>query len=106
MIGYKLLRRRDDGTLGSLFINRRAVVPLGEWLRAESHRTRGYAFRPGWHVCPGPVAPHLKLRLANGEQRVWYRVEIKDYTVEERPVSQGGRWYLAQRMRVLEEVKR
>lgn len=105
MIGYKLFRRRRDGTLGSLFINRRAVVPIGEWLQAEPHRTKGYAFRPGWHVCPRPVAPHLKLRLATGEQRVWCRVEIKDYTVVERPVQQGGRWFLAQRMRVLEEVE-
>lgn len=105
MIGYKLFRKREDGTLGSLFINRRAVVPIGEWLQAESHRTRGYAFRPGWHVCPEPVAPHLKLQLANGEQRVWYRVEILDYTVEERPVNQGGLWYLAQRMRVLGPIE-
>jgi hypothetical protein len=105
VIGYKLFRRRDDGTLGSLFIHRQAVVPIGEWLQAEPHRTRGYAFRPGWHVCPRPVAPHLKLRLANGEQRVWYRVEIKDYTVEERPASQGGRWCLAQWMKVLGPVE-
>ena len=101
LIGYKLFRVRRDGTLGSLFINRKAVVPLGEWLEAEPHRTPGYAYRPGWHVCPEPVAPHLKQNLATGEMRVWHRVEIEDYTAMDRPLSQGGRWFLAQRMKVL-----
>ena len=51
---YKLFRVRKDGTLGPLFINRRQVVPIGEWLTAEEHRTKGFAFRPGWHCTARP----------------------------------------------------
>lgn len=59
-IGYKLFRRRRNGTLGPLFINRRQVIPVGEWLDAEAHATRGYAYRPGWHATLRPAAPHLR----------------------------------------------
>lgn len=45
--GYKLLRLRKDGTLGPLFINARMRIPVGKWLKAESHPTKGYALRPG-----------------------------------------------------------
>lgn len=97
MIGYKLFRQRRDGTIGPLFINRRLVVPVGEWLEAEDHPTRGYAHRPGWHVAPAPHAPHLTLR-----GRVWAKVEVEDYQPLRRPLTQGGTWYIAKRMRVLE----
>lgn len=94
--GYKLFRVRKDGTLGPLFINRRQRVPIGRWLPAESHRTKGYAYRPGWHVCSEKSAPHL-----TEKDRAWYLVEIEDYQELQRPESQGGLWYLANRMRVL-----
>lgn len=72
MIGYKLFRQRRDGTLGPLFINRSQVVPVGEWLCAEAHPTKGFAFRPGWHATLVPVAPHLR----QGGDRVWAKVEL------------------------------
>lgn len=56
---YKLFRRRGDGSLGPLFINKRQRIPLGEWLQAEDHPTKGYAHRPGWHCGVAPSAPHL-----------------------------------------------
>ena len=99
MKAYKLLRKRKNGTLGSLFINRKAVLPVGEWLTAEEHRTKGYQFRPGWHTTKAPTAPHLSLR-----QRVWCEVEIADYMVLERPQIQGGIWYISQRMKILREL--
>ena len=99
MIAYKLIRKRKDGTLGPLFINRKQVIPFGEWLQAEAHRTKGYAFRPGWHTCAEPKAPHL-----TEKGRVWVSVEIEDYEPFQRPEHQGGLWYLAQRMKVLEYV--
>jgi hypothetical protein len=86
-IAYKLLRVRKDGTLGPLFINKRQVIPIGEWLQAENHPTKGYAVRPGWHVCPQPFAPHL-----TDKGRVWVQVEIEDYLEFTRPASQGGMW--------------
>lgn len=96
MKAYKLMRLRKDGTLGSLFINRRAVIPVGEWLEAEPHRTRGYAYRPGWHCTFQPHAPHLS---ENG--RVWVEVDVDSFTVYPRPESQGGEWVLAKRMKIV-----
>ena len=49
-------------------------------------------------------APHLKMELANGEKRVWVKCEVKDYETYNRPESQGGKWILAQRMKVIELV--
>lgn len=98
MIAYKLLRQRKNGTLGPLFINRKQIIRVGEWLPAEDHPTEGYAHRPGWHVVPQPIAPHLSLA-----GRIWKKVEVKDFTLLKRPVSQGGTWLLAKWMKVLKE---
>lgn len=97
VIAYKLLRQRKDGSLGPLFINARLRVPVGEWLPAEDHPTKGFAHRPGWHCTPVPVAPHLR----EGGDRVWCLVEVEGVRRYERPASQGGTWVLAERMKVL-----
>jgi hypothetical protein len=68
---FKLLRLRKNGTIGPLFINRKQVIPVGQWLPAEDHPTNGFAHRPGWHVTPKPIAPHLSIK-----DRVWMEVEI------------------------------
>jgi len=94
MIAYKLMTQRKDGTLGPLFINRPQRLALGTTYEAEAHRTKGYTYRPGWHCCPIPAVPHLKPRKG----RVWVEVEIEDWIVEYRPPSQGGRWFLANKM--------
>lgn len=46
MITYKLFRQRKDGTLGSLFINRKARLPEGVWLQANASDLLGchYAY--------------------------------------------------------------
>lgn len=98
MIAYKLLKKRKNGTLGPLFINRKQVIPVGKWLQAEEHPTKGYAFRPGWHTTNSPKADHLSMK-----DRVWMKVEIKDYEPLKRPANQGGVWYIAQKMKVLGE---
>lgn len=100
MKAYKMMKKRADGTLGPLFINCRQRIPIDVWLPAEAHRKPGYAFRPGWHTLAMPVAPHLKLM----KNRVWVEVDIEDYEEYARPVTQGGRWYLAQRMKVIGEL--
>jgi len=100
MIAYKLFKERKDGSLGPLFINARQRIPYGEWLPAEEHATKGYAFRPGWHCTRTPSAPHL-----SEKGRVWVRVEIQDYEIHKRPVHQGGAWYLAKFMKVLEKIE-
>jgi hypothetical protein len=68
-------------------------------VRAESHPTKGYAFRPGWHCTVKPEAPHLSMK-----GRTWYEVEIEDYVEHLRPKNQGGLWLLAQRMKIVEKL--
>jgi hypothetical protein len=93
---YKLFKLRNDGTIGPLFINHKQVIPMDEWLKAEDHPTKGYAHRPGWHVCLDIVAPHLTMK-----GRIWCAVEVADYVELKRPESQGTTWILANEMRVL-----
>jgi len=99
MIAYKLFRTLKSGEISSLFINKKERLPLDKWLKAEKHKTKGFAFRPGWHCTAKPEAPHLSMK-----DRKWFKVEITDYTEFKRPKSQGGLWYLANNMRILEEV--
>lgn len=98
-IVYKLLRVRKDGTIGPLFINRKQRIPIGEWLKAEAHKTSGYAFRPGWHCTAKPKAPHLSMK-----GRTWYAVMIEDFVEYKRPLIQGGLWFLAQRMKLIKKL--
>jgi len=96
-IAYKLFSLRKDGTIGSLFINRPMRIPLNEWLIADFYPTKNYTPRKGWHCSHKKYAPHLSKR-----NRVWAKVKIKDYTVLDRPDYQGGKWFLANEMKVLE----
>lgn len=96
---YKLFRIRKDGTIGPLFIGARKRLPVGEWMDAEAIPTKGFAFRPGWHCTAQPVAPHLSER-----GRKWYLVEIADYREIERPKAQGGKWFLANHLRIISEL--
>lgn len=98
MVGYKLFRKRKDGTYGSLFIDCRRRLILGVTYRYEKHRREGFAFRPGWHVCAKPCAPHLSTK-----RRVWCRVEFKHKETIKRPARQGGVWYLGSTLRILLE---
>jgi len=103
MIAYKLFKTRKDGSIGPLFINARAHLKEGVWYEAEDHPTKGFAHRPGWHCTLQPVAPHLAM-VTTTQRREWYEVEIEDYTFHDRPLSQGGRWALANRMRILRRL--
>lgn len=98
MIGFKLFRKRKDGTYGPLFINRKLRLIPGRIYHAEDHPTKGYAHRPGWHICSAPVAPHLSKK-----DRVWCMVEFRQQQALERPASQGGLWYLGSSMMILSE---
>lgn len=95
MKAYKLLKLRKNGTLGSLFINAKAILPLGIWLDAKPYPTKGFALRPGWHCCSKTEAPHLSKK-----GRVWAEVEIEDYNEHIRPASQGGLWYTANKIKI------
>ena len=98
MEAYKLFRRRKNGTFGSLFINRKAPIKFYSWVQAETHPTKGFAVRTGWHCLAKPKAPHLSTK-----GRVWCRVQIaQPITTINRPNHQGGKWYLAHWMRIVE----
>jgi hypothetical protein len=99
MKAYKLIRKLKDGSLSPLFINKKSRIPVGVWLDAEAHPTKGFAFRKGWHCCFEPVAPHL-----SEKDRVWIEVEVEDFKLYNRPESQGGIWVLAQRMKIVKEL--
>ena len=96
VIAYKLLRVRKNGTLGPLFICQRMHIVLDLWMLAGFYPTKGYAQRKGWHCTLKPIAPHLTTK-----GRRWYKVEVEDTEMYNRPESQGGTWVLAQRMKVI-----
>jgi len=104
MKAYKLFRVLKNGDITPLFINKNKVLKIGEWMPSENHPTKGFKERKGWHCTAEPKAPHLKLKLANGTIRAWYQVEIEDFKEENRPKTQGGLWYLADRMRIIKKV--
>jgi len=97
MIAYKLMNLRMNGTLAPLFINRKQVLRIGETHTAELHPTKGYKERKGWHCLEKMSAPHLLVK----SPRVWVQVLISDYEALLRPESQGGMWYLANKMTLL-----
>lgn len=99
MRAYKLLKKRRDGSLGPLFINASQRIPIGTWLESEDHPTKGYAHRPGWHVCLDLVAPHMKM-----SGRVWCEVEIKDFVELKRPECQGTTWLIGKKIKILKEL--
>lgn len=101
LTAYKLFRVRKDGSIGPLYINASQRIQTNIWLRAGAYRTPGFAFRPGWHACPKPIAPHLSKR-----GRQWYRVQLEGVTMHVRPKSHGGLWYTARSMKVLGSIGR
>lgn len=102
---YKLFRRKRDGSLGPLFINRALTLQVGRWYKAETHPTKGFALRPGWHAMEQPVAPHLKTSLKSGEKRIWCKVSLLGVIPHQRPASQGANWFLAQWLRIDEVLE-
>ena len=96
MIAYKLCRKLKSGEISSLFINKKKRLPIGKWMEAESHPTKGFKERPFWHCTAEMKAPHL-----SEKDRVWCKVEIDEWEEFNRPESQGGKWYLAKRIKIL-----
>lgn len=99
MIAYKLCRIKKNGDITPLFINKKMILPFNVWLESESHPTKGFKVRPYWHCTSQPIAPHL-----SSKGRVWIKVEIEDYENFYRPNNQGGLWFLAKRIKLLEKL--
>jgi hypothetical protein len=102
-VAYKLFRQLKSGEITSLFINKTRKLPCNEWMESENYPTSGFAKRPGWHCTAHASAPHLKMVLKSGEIRVWKKVMIENYSEFQRPSNQGGLWYLAKRMMILDD---
>ncbi len=100
---YKLFRITKDNRITSLFINKTRNLPYGMWLDSENHPTKGFAERPGWHCTAEPHAPHLKMKLKSGEVRIWKKVIIEDYIEVKRPENQGGLWFLAKKIMIVDD---
>lgn len=96
-ISYKLFRQLKSGEITSLFINKTERLQKGVWLEAREFPTKGFKFRPFWHCTEKPEAPHL-----SEKGRVWLKVEMRDFEVFERPEHQGGRWFLAKQIKIVE----
>ena len=91
--GFKLFEQDHKGNLYALFIDKKTVMPVGKWLKAENHPTKGFGPRPGYHIGEGiPSAPWLmsfdgtyKSQRSKYWKRVWaevwYVADI-DYTEE------------------------
>ncbi len=96
---YKLCRVLKSGELTSLFINKTERLKRNVWLEAKCYPTPGYKIRPFWHCTENPVAPHLTQK-----GRVWVKVEMKNYNEFNRPVFQGGKWFLAEKIKILDNI--
>jgi len=94
---YKLFRQLKSGEITSLFINKKERLQKGVWIEAREFPTKGFKFRPFWHCTEKPEAPHL-----SEKNRVWLKVEMQDFEVYERPEHQGGKWFLARRIKIIE----
>jgi len=99
MKAYKLFRQLKNGDITSLFINKKERLVYNTWLKAESYPTKGFALRPYWHCTSQPNAPHL-----SEKGRIWMEVEMRGIQEFERPVNQGGLWYLADNIKIIGEV--
>jgi hypothetical protein len=89
--GYKLFEQDAAGNLYALFIDKKTIMPLGEWLKANNYPTKGFAVRPGYHIgAEVPSAPWLmshdgtyKSQRSKQWKRIWAEVEYiadVDYT--------------------------
>lgn len=98
MIAYKLFQKRRD-KITSLFINAKQPYKLNKWYKARLYKTEGFKKRKGFHCVPEPNAPHLSLR-----NREWYKIEIEEFNELIKPKNQGGKWFIANKMRILERI--
>ena len=98
MIAYKLFRIKKSGDITSLFINKNKSLPYNTWLHAECFPTKGFKVRPYWHCTSLPIAPHL-----SEKGRIWKKIEIDDFVEFKRPEQQGGLWFLANKIMILND---
>lgn len=78
--GFKCFEMDTQGNLYALFIDKNTIMPIGEWIKAEIHPTKGYSFRPGLHIGEIPDCPWIKAYDGSdngyykGRRKGWKRV--------------------------------
>ena len=90
--GYKLFEQDPMGNLYPLFIGKKEVMPIGEWIKAKILPTKGFSVRPGLHLGEICSAPWLmsadgtyKSQRSKYYKRVWALCEYiaeNDYSEE------------------------
>lgn len=85
----------------SLHQQKTGTAPGRVGLEAELHPTKGYANRRGWHGTFRPSAPHLSTR-----NRAWFVVRSQGVSIVTRPRSQGGKWFIADSIKIVRKLKR
>lgn len=99
MVAYKLFRVLKDGSISSLFINKKERYQINVWMTSQDIPTKGFKRRAGWHSLCRPHAPHL-----SNKGRAWFEVDIKDFSTEKRPPSQGGNWFLSKQIKIIKRL--
>ena len=78
--GFKCFEMDTNGNLYALFIDKNTAMPVGEWINAGVHETKGFSFRPGFHIGEVPDCPWLKaydgsdIGYYKGRRKGWKRV--------------------------------
>ena len=107
---WKLFRQYEDGSISSLYSNKKLKYEEGEWYEAEEHpdKAGGRKFRPMFHATASNRLPHLEKSkkepiVPRGTQkgRVYLQVELDGAGIRRVSEAQGGDWYIGKRMKVL-----
>lgn len=111
ILAWKLFRQYEDGTISSLYSNKKLKYEEGKWYEAESHPDKtkgGRKYRPMFHATASNRLPHLEkskkepiVPRGNQKGRVYLQVELDGAGIRRVSEAQGGDWYIGKRMKVL-----
>ena len=77
--GYKLFEQDPMGNLYPLFIGKKEVMPIGEWIKAKILPTKGFSVRPGLHlgeICSAPWLMSADGTYKSQRSKYWKRVWV------------------------------
>lgn len=77
--GYKLFEQDPIGNLYPLFIGKKEVMPIGEWIKAKILPTKGFSVRPGLHlgeICSAPWLMSADGTYKSQRSKYWKRVWV------------------------------
>ena len=77
--GYNLFEQDPMGNLYPLFIGKKEVMPIGEWIKAKILPTKGFSVRPGLHlgeICSAPWLMSADGTYKSQRSKYWKRVWV------------------------------